>query len=382
MITIPAFGLRRVVLVRCTRAALGDPVGDAPDVDERGYGDPYPGPLTSIASGRTVKVALLRINLDTTTPLFVESSDPSALTIADPANGAVAAQERADLQLTGVDGGTSFRTAEVRIRIGSASGPVIHSLFVLVLKPVTVRMTPHRVTINGAHASGTAPLADVDTIMAKVADIWVHAGVTIKVQPVQDASITLQTPNIVSDNPFPGELKKMLADKWPDGTTNWIPNTINAYFVSQLGTASTLGFGFSRQSFSGFGLPNPGILLGDRTAHSTRSGLIHYANDLAHEVGHFFTLWHAGNKEPPNEREDTWSRRMLMHNFNGMRGIDPWPANDGDGHPFAERPRFNNAGYGDLRRGCMITLRDLPQFTGDGECLTARAAILSAAGPY
>ncbi len=382
MLEVAGFGAKRIVLARFFRAVSGDPVNDAPDVDERGYAAPYRGPIVAVAAGRTVRVALARINLEDATPLFVQSSDTSVVTVADPAAGRLPAAHRAEISITGVDGGTDHREAKVELHIGTPSGPLIHTLHVLVLKPLVVRMTPHQVTIASATTAGTTPVADVAAIMAKVADIWVHAGVTITVLPIQAHTVVLHTANVLNDHPLPGEVGTIVANQWPGGATNWIPATINAYFVNQIGTGNTLGYGFSRQSFSRFGLPNPGIILGDRTASTTRSGLIHYANDLAHEVGHFFTLWHAGGKEPPNEREDTWSRRMLMHNFNGMRGHDPWPAAMSDGQLFAQRPRFNDAGYGTLRRGCMITNRHLVQFSGDGECLAARAAILSAAGPY
>lgn len=382
MLDVAGFPTKRIVLARFFRAVQGDPVQDAPDVDERGYAAPYHGPMVAVAAGRTVRVAFARINLDAATPLFVQSSDTSALTVADPASGRVPATARAEISITGVDGGTGHRDAQVQLRIGTPTGPVIHTLHVLVLKPLVVRMTPHRVTISSTKTAGTAPVADIAAIMAKVADIWVHAGITITVLPIQTSTVVLATADVMNDVPLPAEVARMVANRWPDGTPNWVPATINAYFVNQIGTRHTLGYGFSPQSFTGFGLPHPGIILGDRTASSVRSGLIHYANDLAHEVGHFFTLWHAGGKEPPNEREDTWARRMLMHNFNGTRGHTPWPVNTDTGKPFKERPRFNDVGYGVGRRGCMITNRDLAQFSGDGECLTARAAILSAAGPY
>ena len=85
----------------------------------------------------------------------------------------------------------------------------------------------------------------------------------------------------------------------------------------------------------------------------------------------------------PNEREDTWSRRMLMHPFSPtIRAKDPFPVNDAQGRPFSQRPRFNDIGYGNLASGCLITLKDLPQFNGDAECFTARAAITSPQGPF
>ena len=115
-----------------------------------------------------------------------------------------------------------------------------------------------------------------------------------------------------------------------------------------------------------FGMPNPGIILADTTAGATRDAMW-WANDMAHEIGHFFTLWHPENLQPPNEREDTWSRRELMHNFNHMGTIGNWK---------------DNVGYGNLNRGCFVSMKDLSQLVTDNECTTARGTIGGAAGPY
>ena len=128
-------------------------------------------------------------------------------------------------------------------------------------------------------------------------------------------------------------------------------------------------------------MSNPGIILADGGPGFARNYVMFWANDLAHEIGHFFTLEHVENAQIPNEREDSWSRRMLMQNFNELRSPDPFPSG-------AEklRPRFEEAGYGmgqrRGRRGCMVTLKHLPQLKFDAEAFTARTVINSAAGPF
>jgi hypothetical protein len=231
--------------------------------------------------------------------------------------------------------------------------------------------------VNIADAAGnvTGTVANVNDIMKMVAAIWKPCGINISIQPSVTDNVVFATQGIVSDNPFPGELNTLTS-------TNWVPRTINAYFVNQIGTGNTLGYGFSRASASTFHLTNPGIILGDTTAGGVVRDTFYWANDLAHEVGHFFRLWHAENQQPPNEREDTWSRRMLMHNFNFMRGHNPWPSSDATGTPYKYRPARDDIGYGTGRRGCLITMKHLSQLTTDGECTTARSTITSAAGPY
>jgi len=381
---MPAFPSRRLVAVRFVRGvAAGDPEPDAPDIDERGFAEPLAGPVTSVAVGRTVKVGLIRVFLENSTPLFVESSDPSVVRVDDPAApGQLPATGVMLIRFTGVSAGTDRRDALLRIRIGSADGPIIHQLHVVVFTIVSVRVTPHVVTIRGPKGGGTTPVADVAAIMKKVGDIWIAAGVTFAVQPVRTPTFTFVRVDDVLEDPLPGEVGALLANKLPDGSPNWVPNTINVFFVRQIGTKGVLGLGFSRSSFATFKLPNPGIVLGDQSAFGPRSGVMNFAQTLAHEFGHFFTLQHAGGAQIPNEREDTWSRRMLMHNFNPIRGRDPFPVKDGDGNPFSQRPQFNDIGYGPGNAGCLITLRNLAKVPDDAHMFTARRAILLPPGPF
>jgi hypothetical protein len=109
-ISLPSFPTRRLVLLRFTRGApAGDPLPDAPDIDERGYRAPFEGPMASLAAGTTVQVGLRRFLLETRTPLFVESSDPSVVRIVDPASGALPNDDSMTIRFTGVDGGTDRR---------------------------------------------------------------------------------------------------------------------------------------------------------------------------------------------------------------------------------------------------------------------------------
>lgn len=218
--------------------------------------------------------------------------------------------------------------------------------------------------------------------MDLVRAIWRPCGVTFSVGATKNDTVTFANDGIVLDTPYDNVTKLQNTELSTLLGTNWIANTINAYFVNQIGTGNTLGYGFSRTSAATFKVANPGIILGDQTASSGRSGDIHYANDLAHEIGHFFQLWHPENQQPPNELEDTWSRRMLMHNFNLMWGHNPWPRNDGNGHAYAHRPLLDDVGYGANRRGCFVTMKHLAQKTTDGECPTARGTINSDATPY
>jgi hypothetical protein len=88
------------------------------------------------------------------------------------------------------------------------------------------------------------------------------------------------------------------------------------------------------------------------------------------------------NRQIPREREDSWARRCLMHNFNQTRGVNPWPDQDANGNNYQRRPRFNDVGYGNINRGCLVTLKDIPHWGRDAECTRARQTVLGRTGPY
>jgi hypothetical protein len=383
--TLDLYKNYRASLVRFSRTILdGDPDGKSPDVDDRGFETPYRCPVVGVAKGRTVELSLFRQKVGEDAALYVTTSDGSAFTVAEPADGKLSGSFREVFKITGVDCGSDKKEAKLQVRYGSKTGVIVNELAVWVLKELEVDITPHRVVIDGSNGAGATPAANIEDIMKQVADVWIHAGIKFKTGSVVEKTLTLATKDIVSDDPFPGELSTIL-------NTDWVPHTINAYFVVQIGRRSTLGYGFSRPAAQQFHVPNPGIILGDRTASSARSGAMHYANDLAHEIGHFFTLWHPEEKQPPEELEDTWSRRKLMHNYNLMRGPNPWPSTREAAKPGPPpvpavmdkfRPRSATSGYGTSRRGCMVTLKNLTKLAQDDECTRARSTITSTAGPY
>jgi hypothetical protein len=375
----------RVSLVRFSRTILdGDPDGKNPDVDDRGFETPYRCPVVGVARGRTVELSLFRQKIGNNSALYVTTSDGSVFTVAEPADGKLSGSFREVFRITGVDCGSDKKEAKLQVRYGSKTGVIVNELAVWVLKELEVDITPHRVVINGSNGTGARPAANIDDVMKQVGDIWIHSGIKFKLGSVVESNVTLATKDIVANRPFPAELSTILR-------TDWVPHTINVYFVIQIGTQGTLGTGISRSFATEHHLPNPGIILADQTATSTREGTIHYSNDLAHEIGHFFTLWHPEEQEPPEELEDTWSRRKLMHNYNSMRGADPWPrefkAAEAGPPPvpavmYKFRTRFETSGYGSRRRGCMVTLKNLTKLAQDDECTRARSTITSTAGPY
>jgi len=109
------------------------------------------------------------------------------------------------------------------------------------------------------------------------------------------------------------------------------------------------------------------------------------ANDLAHELGHFFSLWHptdgANDADPWSNwgREDTWSMRFMMHNYN--KTFRENPPQNGDNWP-----SFNDFGYGtsgvEAYRSGLISMKNVRTAAGagrDAQCSTARNYIAQGA---
>ncbi len=352
---------RRVVMVRWKRARRGDPHTQYPEIDDRGTRSPELAAITGMMAAKEAFVRLERELIDDAAQLFVTSSDAAKVAILEPADGKLPASHKMDIKLSGVAGGNP-NEATLEVRFGSLTGPIISKLLVRCFTRRRVTITPHLVTIhNPAGTGGTASTANVASIMTHVQAIWRPCGVEFTVGATQNETINLATANVLSNAPFPGEIPALLG-------TNWVANTINVYFVAQIGAGTVLGYGFSRPSSVTFATGNPGIILGDQAG-----GWVHdtpwAGNDLAHEAGHFFQLWHPNNQQPPTEREDTWSRRMLMHNNNTQPVQGNWKDDNGYG-----------ALSGTARRGALITHKHIQHIATDNECSTARGAIL--AGPY
>jgi hypothetical protein len=358
-ITLNVHKTRRFHLVRFHRAVEG--VADAryPDPDDRGYLGPEFGPIVSVLVGRTVTVRLMRLSIDPGAPLFVKSSDPATLAVHSPRGGAIRSGPHADIEITGVSGGHP-KIAKLEVRFQSLTGPILHEMTVWVLTPLHVVLVPHVVTIAqaGVAGSGRAPTLNLASLMPRLHAIWVHYGITFRLNPAVNDAVSFAAAGIVGIT----EIAPLLG-------TNWIPGAINIYQVKQILDGGTLGFGFSRTSLATTTLrprpPNPGLLLADNAATDPVAG----AHALGHEIGHFFGLWHPENS--PSQatnpaREDIWSRRHLMHNYANLTQAHNWK---------------DNVGWGNLKPGEFVSIKHLPRLRTDAECTTARG-VVGGSGPY
>jgi hypothetical protein len=393
-ITKEVYGLERIVPLRFSRLAdpmkpqneSGPPRGDAPDMDDRGFKVEFPGPIVGVTEGRIIMVRLIRENIEDAAPLFVKSDTPSIVTVESPQPGNLPNVKNMVIKLKGIKGGDQNpQKAKIQVFYQDTSGPLLAELMVWVFKPLKLNIIPHIVTIaqTGGGASAVGSNANVADIMKVVQGTWYQAGIIFNVGTTLNENVTLATAGVVSDNPFPGEVDTILK-------LHWTGTGINVYFVHRIGNGGTLGYGISPSVYKTFGFTNPGILVADTTAWGSVRDVQWWANDLAHEIGHFLTLWHPDKCEIPDHLQDSWSRRMLMHNRNHMDANAPWPREYQAAKPavpatpttpaqpatpavyYKYRPKFNDIGYGNLNRGFMITFKDYARHKTDGEALTAR----------
>jgi len=363
-ITESIYRWRTYVPLVFERAVTGPPVVDAPDVDARSFKSPEHGPVIGIMAGQTVRVAIRRVHLDSSAPLFVTTTNSLIVVPTGLSSGQLPTGERVILHLraqTGGAGTPSMRSARILVRFGETGGPVLAALTVVNSTQKSVDVTPHFVTISGAGGTPRGPdaVSNFSNILSMVQAIWRPCGVVFNPATISTDSVAFTRAGEVSER----ELDRLL-------NTSWNRNTINIYFVHLLRVPSIpdlLGVGISPARKAEVGVTKPGIVLADTNTAGDQRDVQYWANDLAHEIGHFLSLVHVGNRSDETRFQNPWARRMLMYQRNTQ---------DRANAPLAYR---SNVGYGEFggwhHRGCLLTMKSVPGVSHDGECGMARSTI-------
>jgi len=382
-----------IVPVRFDRAVRGFPVLDAPDVDDRGWINNRAaglkvtdarGALVGITVGDTVRLKVVREDIDDTIPLFV-SNTGAQIKVAAPAGGGPIPDD-------GVFSVTALSDraggSKLQVRLGSADGPVIGEADVQTFTLLTLNVTPHICTIHKAatvaEGAGVWPVVNgarlEDGVLKQIFDvvraIWRPAGLDVHVSPAIPETYTgFSRDDFASANRFQATSEQDQVIR-----KNQVANTCNMYFVRNLDQCLGLSVHVENRAASGLSRSGSLIAVEGNSADDTSSQIVprgtagieliqELGSDIAHELGHFLTLPHVGNVDFPGPA-DTYSRRRLMHPATALPDADEPPAPD-------VLPRFNDIGYGTYafgggRRGCLVTLKDHPTDTTDGEVATVR----------
>lgn len=395
---------QRVCLVRFRRQGDGIPKAKYPGIDDRGcfrsgtFGIDR-GPVVSLMQSSDaakpdddVHVQLLRERIDKNAPLFATSSDPSVMTVGN--SGELPKDYSISLQIRGIKGsGTATpNIAQLRIHYGSPTGVVIGELSVWVFTRLPINITPHRVTLTDANNGRSVSRVDINAVIKLAEVIWKPYGIAFRVSQIRETSVTVA--NAASIPWSQAEFERLF-------TANFQAGTINAYFVKETDN-NVLGYGVARAFLSTYGLTNPGILMADQTTASGSAvvtsrvnDIYYFANDVAHEIGHFLKLAHVDNRSPDststsvavqnNFRDDTWARRNLMHVYNESGFTNNRPPGSPRETGYAVAPNSGGMGY----RGALVTLKDLydqnnasVNHVTDPQYLTARTTANSSTGLY
>jgi len=394
-----------IVPVRVDRAVRNAPQVDAPDVDDRGWVNNRTaglnvadarGAMFGSTVGDVFRLRVSREDLDDGVPLFVTVTG-NQVAIAQPATGGPLP----------ADGVFSVRSvadttagSKVQVHLGAAGGPVICEADAHTFTPSTLRITPHVCTIHSAAqnvvdaggGTGVPPSvggnalddAQIATIFRIVEAIWRPAGVQFNIAPAQQEVFT----GFLADD-FASQNRAGVSEENLVISRRQANQRCNIYFIRFMD--QSLGVGVNANTRAGEGLTRSGIIIGVEGSSSNNQGgginrrrstgadlIQEIGNDIAHEIGHFLTLNHADNinavAATPNGRTDTYNRRFLMHPINLLpRAVSPPTA--------TSVPRFDDIGYGvsagSGHRGCLLTLKDHPSNTSDGEVVAARRRLRS-----
>jgi hypothetical protein len=349
-----------IVPLRFTRAVTGNPVADAPDVDDRGFAmgnrpgtwgqSPARGAMVSIQQGDEIRVRLVREDIDAGVPLFVTSTDTGVVEVTQPAGGGPVPADGI-FRIRGVID-VANRPVAIQVHLGAADGPVIADLEPHVFQERTpLRLLVHFVTIDGVATARTE--AGFRTLVTTVNAIWRPAGIQFRNQPRYANEPRFQNETLVSGPPgqvyaTPGQMTTNL------GGGNWaefsaIINTrpsnsrINVYCVRTANEVAGLTYDNDIARPNGYG-----IVLADNAS----------AYDFAHELGHFLDLDNHADEDNAGTsvRSDMWSIRRLMYS--------DWPP--------ATPAHRNDVGYGGGQYGALISVKELPSEQNDNEVHRAR----------
>jgi len=358
-----------IVPIRFVRAVKGvAPVRNAPDIDDRAFhmgtrGGSWGkssarGAMVGITVGDTVRIKVLREDIENSAKLFVSSTDTSVAEVTAPASG-TALPASGEFSIKGIADKKNAPVA-VQVHYGKQDGPVIGEMEPHIFHLIRIRIAMHLVSIYGTDtnrwAGSTATTKPkMVSLITKVNDIWRPAGIEfrtdnllvvrdqVRINPAHNtrsqyrhhgsgswrslpaplgAAGNFTTPGTITDN-------SAWTNQYREFRTlallNFVSNRTNIYCVHA-------GTGWNGLSYVGC---NRGLAISDAAS----------AYDLAHELGHYLNNNHADsdNSGTDMDNEDIWLVRRLMYSN--------WPA--------SAPPHRNDVGYGPNQYGALLSVKKL-----------------------
>lgn len=393
----------RIVPVRFARAphptdptvATGTYDAQAPEPDDRGFlpatvgGAILPAGLdeaVAVAARPETRVRLLREDMETGGALFLTTSTAGIIALTLPApGGQLPAQREMMVKFRVLASGTT----NLEVHFGTATGPIIHQMQVVVNPLVNVRTVAHVPTINGNpipnvqsggvpfSAQSTRTDASIRAIIDVANTIYFPYGIRFQLDAAVDRAGVLNFTNQGMVDDLTNEFNQATA-------LNRVAHAVNAIFVPQIANAIPAGNN-STPPFQVAGVANSarrnprtyGLFVADFAA----GGQV-----IAHELGHLLDLVndpsgqfiHINTVDDPTRpgtgrevRFDVISRRRLMFSFTDfglVSGVIP-------SNPL--RVYRDDVGYGQDTPGGMLTIKQLDNDKTDLELRTVRRSAAS-----
>lgn len=393
-----------IVPIRFTRAVTGAAVADAPDVDDRGFtmgtrpggwGAAWSnvdtrGAMVGITKGDTVRIRVLREDIDNDAVLYVTSTDTAVVEVVSPAGGGPIPADGI-FRIRGVRDFKN-RPVQVQVRLGAADGPVLGDLEPHIFRLRKVKIRAHLVTINGVSTNRSKE--SLENLFEDVNKIWRPCGIQfvynknhtkreeIRRKPLPPGGSEYKRrngtwrslPNPLGPNgnyATAGTVTTDLANNhWEEFSTllqiHPLSTAINVYCVHDAN--EWIGLTYD----NGIARPNGyGEVIRDNANTST----------LAHELGHSLNIDGHSDQDAGgnNVRWDMWCRRCLMFSTSPLFWVRPADgvALDRNGNP--ARAHRLDVGYGNNVKGALITVKNFAADPQDNQLAIARRHALN---PY